>query len=136
MIRNIISSLKLKILSLERIDIEHEINLENPDQWMTLLSQGLADLYGLKVRVGISSPMMTPSSSCKGRAMHQVEIQQETEAIEKDRAELNQAQRQIRAQPSPLPLQRKKISLYRMEDPLSEPLVLGELVNIVPTSES
>jgi len=107
MIRNVISSLKLKILALERIDIEHEINLENPDQWMTLLSQGLADLYGLK-----------------GRAMHQVEIQQETEAIEKDRAELNQALRQIRAQPSPLPLQRKKISLYRMEDPLSEPLVL------------
>lgn len=70
------------------------------------------------------------------RPIGQIEEQRETEAIEGDRAELNQSLKQIRAQASPLPLQRQKISIYRMEDPLGEPLVLGELMDIRPASKS
>jgi hypothetical protein len=117
----------LEIQALGRIDIEHETNLGNHDQWVSLLGKGSADLNGLKVRLGIPSND-DPLSNCKTRPIGQIEEQRETEAIEGDKAELNQAVGKIRAQP-PLPLQRRQISIYRMEDPLREPLVLGELVD-------
>jgi hypothetical protein len=68
-------------------------------------------------------------SNCKTRPIGKIKKQRETEVIERDKADLNQVIGKIRAQPSPLPLQRREISIYRMEDPLGKPLVLSELVD-------